>query len=143
MPYRFVETIATADIAFEAWGSTREEMFVEAAEAMLNVMVNDLSTVSRHDTVTVVLENDAVDMLLFDFLGELVYLKDTRRLLLRVQNIAIKEDDGVLELAATFSGEQIDPSRHPLNVDVKAVTLHLFEVTQSGECWKATVVLDI
>src|SRR5512138_1405037 len=131
MPYRFLEAIATADIAFEAWGSTLEEMFVECSEALLNVMVDDLDAVSRHETISMVMENDAADMLLFDFLGELIYLKDARRLLLRVQNIAIKEAEGLLELRVTMGGEEIKPSRHQLNVDVKAVTLHLFEVTQS------------
>ena len=143
MPYRFMETIATADIAFEASGFTLEEMFVEAAEATLNVMVNDPSAITRHETITIVLENDDVDMLLFDFLGELIYLKDTRRLLLRVQNIAIKRGDGVVELAVTLGGEKIDPARHHLNVDVRAVTMHLFEVTKTDDRWRATVVLDI
>lgn len=27
MPYRFREDMATADVAFEAWGATREESF--------------------------------------------------------------------------------------------------------------------
>ena len=143
MPYRFLESIATADIAFEAWGSTIEEMFVEAAEATVNVMVDSLATISRHETITLVLENDALDMLLFDFLSEIVYIKDTSRLLLRVVNIAIKKGEGVLELAVTLAGEKIDPARHKLNVDVKAVTMHLFEVTKTVAGWKAIVVLDI
>jgi SHS2 domain-containing protein len=143
MPYRFLETVATADTAFEAWGSTIEEMFVEAAEATLNVMVADVTTIARHETMTLVLENDAVDMLLFDFLGELVFIKDTHSLLLRVINIAIKDENGMFELAVTLAGEKIDPGRHPLQVDVKGVTLHLFEVVKNGVHWKTTVVLDI
>lgn len=144
MPYRYLEGIATADVAFQAWGKSIEEMFVEAAEATMNVMVEELAAIERRETVSLVMENGDLDMLLFDFLGELVYLKDARRLLLRVFNLAITSSDGLLELAVTLTGEKIDPSRHQLNVDIKAVTLHLFEVSQtdSGE-WQATIVLDV
>ncbi|MGO9315027.1 MAG: archease [Syntrophobacteraceae bacterium] len=33
MPFEFHDEIATADVAFEAWGQTIEEMFIAAAEA--------------------------------------------------------------------------------------------------------------
>lgn len=143
MPYRFLEHIATADVAFQSWGKNIEELFVAAAEAVVKVMVDDPATIEHRETVSVVMEHDDVEMLLFDFLGELVYLKDARRLLLRVLNIAITDDNGVLELAVTLAGEPIDPSRHPLNTDVKAVTMHLFEVSQKNGGWQATVVLDV
>ena len=143
MPYRYLEAIATADVAFQAWGKSIEELFAAAAEATMNVMVERLATIERHETVSLVMENDDPEMLLFDFLGELVYLKDARQLLLRVQNLAITDSNGMLELAVTLTGERIDPSRHPLNVDVKAVTLHLFEVVQSEKGWQSTVVLDV
>jgi hypothetical protein len=42
MPYRFLEDIATADIAFEARGETLEEVFTAAAEATMNVMIESL-----------------------------------------------------------------------------------------------------
>lgn len=143
MPYIYLEGIATADVAFQAWGTSMEELFLEAAEATMNVMVEDLATIERHETVSLVMENDDPEMLLFDFLGELVYLKDARRLFLRVLNLALTEASGMLELAVTLTGERIDPSRHPLNVDVKAVTLHLFEVVRTESGWQATVVLDV
>ncbi len=41
MPYQFVDEIATADIAFEAWGEDLEEMLAAAADATMNVMVSD------------------------------------------------------------------------------------------------------
>ena len=37
MPYRYLENIAIADAAFEAWGETMEEMFMAAADAAVNV----------------------------------------------------------------------------------------------------------
>jgi SHS2 domain-containing protein len=40
-------------------------------------------------------------------------------------------------------GESTDPAKHPLNVDVKAVTMHRFAIDQTPQGWQATVVLDI
>jgi protein archease len=44
---------------------------------------------------------------------------------------------------ATLAGEPIAPERHHMRVDVKAVTLHRFSLTQTQRGWEATVVLDI
>ena len=68
MPYRFLEDIATADIAFEAWGETLEEMFTAAAEATMNVMIESLDSIVPREPREFHLENAALDMLLFDFL---------------------------------------------------------------------------
>ena len=43
--YRYLEEIVTADVAFEAWGMTLEELFRVSADAVLNVMIEDIETV--------------------------------------------------------------------------------------------------
>jgi SHS2 domain-containing protein len=143
MPYRFLEDIATADVAFEAWGKTPEELFAAAADALMNVMVAELQTIRPREEVELRLEHEALDLLLFNFLNEFVYYKDARLLLLRVKSITIKEPDERYLLHATVSGEQLDPSRHAQLVDVKAVTLHRFHVEKTEEGWRAEVVLDV
>lgn len=142
MPYRYLPDIATADTAFEATGITREEMFAAAADALTNVMVEDLATISPREEVEICVEHGDLDLLLFAFLQELIYYKDARRLLLRASSLAI--DDGlVLKLRAVARGEEINPDRHSMVVDVKAVTLHRFAVEHRDGTWQATVVLDI
>ncbi|MFQ5961859.1 MAG: archease [Candidatus Methylomirabilales bacterium] len=46
-------------------------------------------------------------------------------------------------LRATIWGDQIDHSKMPLKLDVKAVTYHLFALEETTDGWKAMVVLDI
>lgn len=142
MPYKFLGKIATADVAFEATGKSLEEAFTSAAEATLNVMVEEPERVESKETVKVELENDDLEMLLFDFLNELVYYKDSKKLLLKVDDIKI-EGKKRFRLASRLSGERLDPLKHPLGADVKAVTLHRFSLSRSGDGWKATAVLDI
>ena len=143
MPYRFLPDIATADTAFEATGASREEMFSAAADALTNVMVEDLATVRPVQELEIVLEHGDLDLLLFAFLQELIYYKDARRLLLRAAFVSITDEETSLKLRAVIQGEEIDPDRHPMVVDVKAVTLHRFAVGQRDGTWRATVVLDI
>ncbi|HEY4706600.1 MAG TPA: archease [Thermodesulfobacteriota bacterium] len=142
MPYRYLGEIATADVAFEATGNSLEEAFAAAAEATLNVMIEEPERIERRESIDVELENDDLEMLLFDFLNELVYYKDSKKLLLRVDEVKI-EVEGRFRLRAKLSGEMIDPMKHPLGADVKAVTLHRFSLLRSGDGWTATAVLDI
>lgn len=143
MPYRYLEDIATSDVAFEATGADLPEVFTSAASAAMRVMVEDLSTIRKLTEVPVELSGSELDMLLFGLLNELVYYKDARRLLLVVDSISVDDRGPVFKLKATLKGEELDRKRHPLKADVKAVTLHRFSLERTKEGWKATVVLDI
>jgi SHS2 domain-containing protein len=143
MPYEFLEEVAIADIAFKATGKDLEELFVAAAEATMNVMVEELASIRPTEERKLTFENDALDLLLFDFLQELIYYKDAEELLLRVGQVKLEEKDRRFFLQATARGEKIDPSRHQLRVDVKAVTLHQFRVETNNQGWEAHVILDI
>ena len=143
MPYKFLEEIGTADIAFEATGRDLPELFMAAADATMNVMIDNLDAIEPRETRHIELVNDKLDMLLFDFLQEFVYFKDAERLLLRVQEALIHENGGKFSLKAKTAGEPLDSARHHQRADVKAVTLHDFSVEKQDDGWKATVLLDI
>lgn len=143
MPYTYLEEIAIADIAFRATGKTEEEVFAAAADATVNVMVEDLDTIRDRTRIPLRLENDALDMLLFDFLNEFVYLKDAKGLLMRVATIRVDRWDSRYILEGELYGEELDALRHPLRGDVKAVTLHRFDLRRTDDGWEATVILDI
>jgi SHS2 domain-containing protein len=143
MPYRYLPDIAIADVAFEAWAETLEELFLAAADATMNVMVSDLAAIVEHETRVLAAADEEADMLLFQLLQELIFYKDAERLLLRVRRVGIRQDASGYALQADAWGEEIDPSRHDLVVDVKAVTLHRFRLAQTERGWEATVILDI
>jgi len=143
MSYEFLEDIATADIAFRAWGKDLEELFKAAGDATINVMIEELDSIELKETRTFSLENDALDLLLFNFLQELIYYKDSEILLLRAQQVQIEEKNGNHQLNAVTQGERLDPNRHQQRVDVKAVTLHRFQLEKTDDSWNAMVILDI
>ncbi|MGA2260755.1 MAG: archease [Acidobacteriota bacterium] len=143
MPYRYLPEIAIADVAFEAWAETLEDLFRAAADATMNVMVGNLDTIAARETRFIRVEETEVDMLLFQLLQELLFFKDAEQLLLRIKDIEIRRVGGNYQLKAEARGEVLDPGRHDLVVDVKAVTLHRFRVERSPRGWDATVILDV
>ena len=128
----------TADVMFEGYGKNLNELFENSAIATTDVMV-DRKTLGKKIKKEIKIENKRIDSLLFDFLEEIIYLKDAEELLFKEFKVSIK--DG--KLKAICSGEKIDREKHKLKLDVKAVTLHKFEVKQVKNKWKAVFILDI
>lgn len=143
MPYRFLEDIVTADVAFEATASTIEEMFIAAADATMNVMIDDLEQIQSRIKRSFKSRAQDLETLLFEFLQELIFLKDAEQLLTKVESLEIKQENNGFVLYAVVSGEKIDMTRHALNADVKAVTYHRFSVVRQKDGWRAEVVLDV
>jgi SHS2 domain-containing protein len=143
MAYHYLEEIGTADIAFEATGRDLPELFSNAADATTNVMIDNIEAIQRRDVRRIELSTDKLDMLLFDFLQELIFLKDVERLLLRMREVHIAERDEIYLLRAIAEGEPLDAHRHHQRADVKAVTLHDFVVERTNGGWKTRVLLDI
>ncbi|MCZ7357946.1 MAG: archease [Candidatus Methanoperedens sp.] len=141
MPFRYLEDIATSDVAFEAEGRNLEELFRDAAFAISEVMA-DTKSIKPAVSRKIELKNESIEGLLFDWLSELVYLKDAESILFGRFDVTIKKNDEY-ELYAIISGETIDREKHTLRSDVKAVTYHLYEVRKKGQNWIARVVLDI
>jgi SHS2 domain-containing protein len=143
MSYRYLEEIATADIAFQAWGESPEAMILAAGEATMQVMVEDLDAIRPGTRQVFTVAAESMEMLLFEILQELIYRKDAEQILLRLIEVSIRTQEGSWAATVVGVGEKIDPLRHALNADVKAVTFHRFGVQQTARGWEATVVLDI
>lgn len=142
--FRILEDIAMADVAFEAMGDTPSELFAAAAQAVIAMLANPM-TVSTTWHRTIDLEDEQLADLLFDWLSEMVYLKDAEGVVFCQARATVTHESlrDRWRLRAELIGETIDYTRHELRSDVKAVTKHLYEVHESAGQWKARVVLDI
>ena len=139
--FEFLDNIATADVAIESRGDTLEELFRASATATFEVMVNTKEVKPRTKKV-ICLESQEIDTLLFDWLAELIYLKDVEYMVFSGFNIQIRKDSNYL-LQAQIFGEEISQTRHELRCDVKAVTYHLFDLSKKKGKWVSRFVLDI
>lgn len=141
--FRFLEKAVTADVAFEAFGKSLNEVFANAALATMETMV-DTDTISPRMQKMIKLQNKEIGALLIDFLNELIYYKDAEQIMISKFEVDVKKkDNGVNVLTAKIAGEPIDYKKHLLRADVKAATFHMFELKQHGKEWTARVVLDI
>ncbi len=143
MPYRYLEDITVADTAFEAEGKTLDELFNSAALATTNVMVRNLESVQAKIEREVAIQAEDLEQLLYKFLQEIIYYKDAQLLLFSRYDVKVESSKGQYRVKARFYGEKLDMRKHDLIVDVKAVTMHKFEVKQILNGWRALVVLDI
>ncbi len=138
--YRFLPNVALADVAFLARGDSPDTLFGACAVALTSVMV-DLRSVRPAVEREVSIRAGDLDGLLYDFLTELIVMKDVESLLFKTFEVRVSPD--LLGLVCRMKGERIDRVRHRLRNDVKAVTMHMFGVRHEEGRWKATVVLDI
>jgi SHS2 domain-containing protein len=143
MPYRYLEDVAIADVAFEAEGKTIEELFESSGFALTNAMIKDLRRIEQ--TVVKAFEVEALDveMLLFNFLQELIFYKDAERLLFNKFDLDIEQKENTWNLGVKAYGEEIDQEKHELLADAKAVALHNFKVEETTEGWRAVVIVDV
>ena len=85
------------------------------------------------------IEGERRDDLLFDWLAELLFAFDTRRVLLSAFDVEV-DGEG---LKATARGEEVDHDRHELDMEVKAITYHGLKVERDGDGWLAEVIVDL
>jgi SHS2 domain-containing protein len=140
MPYRFLPDVALADIAFEAESDSVDGLFETCGKAITDIMV-DPKTLRSTTERELSLRSENLDRLLYDFMTELIVMKDVDSLLFGEFRVRVSPAGTALNAVA--KGEEIDRGRHRLRNDVKAVTMHLFGVKHEGKTWKTTVVLDI
>jgi SHS2 domain-containing protein len=117
-------------------------LFADACAAFTDsITVIDRIEPRRPEEVDV--DAPELDVLLMDFLSELLYRFDTRAWLTRHADVALREKDGAWTLEGTLRGEKLDTARHDVRVMIRAVTYHGLKVQQQGRLWTAKVVFKI
>lgn len=130
----------TADLGIRIRCGTLPELFAEAGQALFELLVENLATVRPLESYSIELQQSQLDLLLFDWLNELLYCFDARHLILCQFDVVLEGE----VLKATVSGEPLDDARHHLDHEVKAITYHQLHVTkQADDSWLAEVILDI
>lgn len=126
----------TADVGVRGWGKTVEEAFTQATLGLLDIVGVWQPGSGARESIEV--ESHDLGALLVDWLGEVLYLQDTRDVVvsgLQVSSVGEGRASGWVELSPR--GKEIEGTA------VKAITYHQLEVTQRNELWVAQVFLDI
>jgi len=129
----------TADIGIRARAETLETLLADAARGLFSVIAANLDAVRPLEALNLKIKGKDHDDLLFDWLDELLYTFNSKHLLFREFDVTIRPEG----LEAVVRGEPIDPARHELHMEVKAITYHRLKVEQDGSGWLAEVIVDI
>ncbi len=129
----------TADLGIRVRATTLEELLTDAASGLFSVMVGDLATVRPAEEFAFQIDGDNVEELFHDWLAELLYTFHARRIVLAEFHVQVD----AAGLTATARGEPIDPSRHLIDVEVKAITWHGLMVERQPDGWLAEVIVDV
>ena len=101
----------------------------------------DPETVARDIEQTLRLEAPSLDLLLHEWMSELILLKDSDRLIFPDALVSVRAAPPTL--TARVTGGCIERTRTILRADPKAVTFHQFALERRGGGWYARVVIDI
>jgi SHS2 domain-containing protein len=128
-----------ADIGFRVHADTLPDLFARAASAMLSIG-GDPGAAEPREQYPLRVESGDRESLLVDWLSEVLYWFDGKRIAFREFRVSRLEDTLI---EAVGIGEARDPDRHRARLIVKAVTYHQLKIEQRDCQWVADVYLDI
>lgn len=129
-----------SEIGFRATGKTIEEAFEHAGQALFQVMT-DIDALGRETTVAFTVESENLESLLFDFVDELIFIAESKNIVLRDFDITLETFPGTYKIEGTGYGEEI---RDGMRLqDVKAPTYSDMRVEDRADKWVLEMYLDI
>jgi len=129
----------TDDLGVEVHGADLPELFEHAALALFDLMAN-VAQVTEQETCEFSVEAEDRELLLREWLGELLYYSISRHFLFKSCRIKKFSEQ---KLIASASGEPFNPQKHTLKREIKSVTYHELQIKNQGNRWEARFVLDI
>jgi len=129
----------TADLGIIVQGTDEKNLFIRAAQAMTDLMVE--GDISKKTVIKVVsLQGEDFPDLMVRWLGEILYLFNGEKLI--VNSIEIKSISPIT-LRSTLTLTSFDPEHHQVKREIKAVTYHQISVEKVNDGWQARVIFDI
>jgi len=132
----------TADIGIAAYGKTKREVFINAAKGMFEIISGGNKTLKENFYDKIKLEADNLEGLLFAWLNELLYIGETRLVILNKFQIKELSD---FQIKAEVEGMKINPPSTKIEKEIKATTYHRLEIKKDEESglWRAQIIFDI
>lgn len=138
--FAFSQEAPKGKVGIVARGASLEALFRAAAKGVSRAMV-DLQEVRPDIAKEIILSAEGIDRLLYQWLSELVYLKEVERFIFSLFEVTIER--GVrYRLQGVAMGERLDPVRHRLQKDIRSVMLRPFQIEREEGLWRVTTVFD-
>ena len=129
----------TADLGLRIITPDLNTLFAQAGKGFFSLVIENIDDVCPLEHLTIKRDGEDLEYLFFDWLNELLYISETKHLVFSEFIVNVDKTG----LTAQVSGEKLDPSRHMLDHEVKAITYHGLLVAEKENGWLAEVILDI
>lgn len=129
----------TADFGIEVWGKTLDELFINAATGMYE-LIADLKKVLPENTISFEIKAQDKNELLRNWLAELLYYFSVKDIIFCKFKI-IKLNDNYIKSQAM--GEKINQKKHTLFHEVKAVTFHNLNIEEKNGTLTTEIIFDV
>jgi SHS2 domain-containing protein len=129
----------TADVGYRLFAPSLPELFAVGGRALFDA-ITELDTVQTRVQKSLSVQAADREALLVAWLSELNFFCLTEFLLFARFDIQSLTETHV---AAIAHGEKIDPRRHEIKTEVKAVTYHGLYVRATEQGWEAQVIFDV
>jgi SHS2 domain-containing protein len=132
----------TADIGIAAYGKTKREVFINAARGMFEIIAGETKNLKENFCDKMKLEADNLEGLLFAWLNELLYISETKLVILNKFEIRDLSNN---KITAEVKGTKINRLECKIKKEIKAVTYYRLEIKkdEEHELWRAQVIFDI
>ena len=128
-----------SDIGIRGFGESINEAFEQSALAMTAV-ITDPENIQDNETIEIACEAPDQELLLVDWLNELVYEMSTRNMLFGKFHVDIIDSS----LLGQACGEKVDLLKHQPAVEVKGATYTSLNVEHCDDgTWKAQCIVDV
>ena len=132
----------TADIGIAAYGKTKREVFINAARGMFEIIAGETKNLKENFCDKMKLEADNLEGLLFAWLNELLYISETKLVILNKFEIRDLSNN---KITAEVKGTKINRLECKIKKEIKAVTYYRLEIKKDEKSglWRAQVIFDI
>lgn len=132
----------TADVKYHAFGKTLEEAFVNAAKAMMSIIVDE-GVVASKKNKSITVKGADLKAVLYNFLEEIIVLLDAEFFLVgKIDGLQIHRMGKEYVLSALLVGDILE-DQYETHEHVKAVTYNEMEIVEKDGLFTVKVVLDL
>ena len=138
--YEYLEH--TGDIGIRAYGVTLEELFINAAQGLLEATA-DLTTIDTTTQTEIEVSAESLEELMVAWLDELNFRHEVEEVFFR--QVEIREiSKAPYRLVGVAYGEPADFTKHVVYTEIKSITYHQLIVEQTPDKrWMAQVIFDL
>ena len=129
----------TADVCLRVYGKSLDELFENAARAMME-LITDREKINPSQEIEIEVRGETKEELLVHCLHEILFLHEVKKIVFKDFRLNLISETHAKGKAI---GEKIDINKHELSFDIKAVTYHNLKIEPINDKLKVDIVFDV